>query len=536
MEDVLQYFSLERDPFSDTDTDGLFFSDPGRSQILEELLHSSRYVDSILIVQGATGLGKTALKNALIMRIEEDVDLAVLSASAFMDVDSFLAALMEALGLEDEGQYNEDALGYFVEEANADDHLVLLVIDDAHELDGPVIHYIKALLHRFGGSLKVLLLADRIDDRWYELYGDNVQDVKSWMLQPFDRRQLESYIRYRMKTAGWQGKLPLDDSQLDAVYADSKGVPARINDAMQLLLSHMALRSEPVHRKPYAPIISIAVALGFLILVVLYWPSWDKRGTPHDEPEQGDISRAPEAISRHDEREAADERLSALLKQQGGSAESPDQVADEAVLPDDQTTVAVRLNEQGEESSVAVRTMTAVAPAAEVATPSESDAAPALPVPGANKVQDEADTDSDSETGESSVAEPVTEPEPEAVAVPAPPQPEPEIASISDNSPSPYSSDEQALLAAPASMYVIQLLGMRDEDKLSSFAAEARAWGRVREYRRNLSGKPYYVAVMTGFRTKEDAAAKLQQLPDKLSRNKPWLKSLGAVQQEINSR
>ncbi len=97
-----------------------------------------------------------------------------------------------------------------------------------------------------------------------------------------------------------------------------------------------------------------------------------------------------------------------------------------------------------------------------------------------------------------------------------------------------FSVDEQFLLLQPDSNYVIQIIGLSNEQSVKLFISDNNL-SEARYYRSYLNSKPWFIIITGNFDTIKDASAARSQLPELLLNNGPWLKQLKAIKNEIQS-
>ncbi len=97
-----------------------------------------------------------------------------------------------------------------------------------------------------------------------------------------------------------------------------------------------------------------------------------------------------------------------------------------------------------------------------------------------------------------------------------------------------FSDDEQFLLIQPDSNYVIQLLGLSNEQSVKLFINDNHL-SEARYYRSYLNSKPWFIIVTGNFDTIKDASVARAQLSELLLKNEPWVKQLKIIKKEIHS-
>ncbi|MEM8496486.1 MAG: AAA family ATPase [Pseudomonadota bacterium] len=94
------------------------------------------------------------------------------------------------------------------------------------------------------------------------------------------------------------------------------------------------------------------------------------------------------------------------------------------------------------------------------------------------------------------------------------------------------SDDEIDLLQIEPNQYVLQFMAGDSEEDMLAFVEEHDDLD-VKMYRSLADGEPWYKAVATGFEDSETAENVINDLPADLQKEKPWVRSVASVQQEI---
>lgn len=98
-------------------------------------------------------------------------------------------------------------------------------------------------------------------------------------------------------------------------------------------------------------------------------------------------------------------------------------------------------------------------------------------------------------------------------------------------------NDEQALMAADASRFTLQIAAAADYQGLKAFINSAGLEGQVYFFRTLNQGNPWYVAVYGDYSDETAARAAITKLPASLlAREHPWPRSFGNIQKAIKVR
>ena len=281
----LAHYDLDIDPFDERLDEGLFYPGGKRQQILDQLLHLSRFSTSLLLVTGATGVGKTTLKNSYLNCIAgDDTEVATVQASPLMSSDRLLIEISQGLKLVlPSGGTTELKLVTLliqrIKEKHAIPRGVIVVIDDAQDLSESAISVLADLV--FGcstsdtGSLHIALFGDQSlvprmnSPMWKDMLVHQVE------LKNFTFNETSEYLNYRLETAGFVGNSPFCFEQVENIYMYAQGNPRKIlNAARDELQVNGAPKDVKRHRWPWLHF-GVAAALG-LSLLILYFIRDDK--------------------------------------------------------------------------------------------------------------------------------------------------------------------------------------------------------------------------------------------------------------------
>jgi DamX protein len=126
----------------------------------------------------------------------------------------------------------------------ADGCPAVLVIDDADALGDEELNHLLAahdsLKTALGGRFRILLAASSR----FELRVANLQSrqldagrIVATAVRPMQRQRIGPYIEQRLRAAGLESELPLDDDDLDRIAEAGEGLPRAIEAATAGLLN-----------------------------------------------------------------------------------------------------------------------------------------------------------------------------------------------------------------------------------------------------------------------------------------------------------
>lgn len=519
----LALLGLEEDPFAAERGPEYFFAEPAFVQRLDLLTHLLQFSDSLLVVLGEPGAGKSSLLRELRARAGDNWRLSVQRGDEVHSLDSVLRRLAGDLGLEDPPAGGE-ALPERVMGRCADlreaTQLPVLIIDDAQQVPPSLLRGLAGLAGNPGATvrrLRILLFGTS------ELEGLLAQAglapglapfVQTLSVPRFNETQAAAYLMYRLTVAGYAGESPFSSTEVRAIAKASDGLPGAINQlARDTLHAHAGQAGLDLGKGGRRRRWPLPLLAGLLLVAGGWWWLADREQPPEPQrlAERPLSLPTPPATGRIEPREPVP---------------VPDPEPARLPLPD------IPLGEEPAGDEVARE---------DTAEP----IVPAEPVPDPEPVAPE--------TPSAPAPEPASAPEPEPVPEPAPePEPEPEAAqppppapAEPEPEPEPAAAPEPATVAAPVGQgqdwiraqapghHTLQLLVSSSEDAVRAFIAQHGLQGELVWYPRRQQGQDRYVLLYGSYPSSAAARAAIAGLPARVQRDQPWPRSFASVQAEL---
>lgn len=100
-----------------------------------------------------------------------------------------------------------------------------------------------------------------------------------------------------------------------------------------------------------------------------------------------------------------------------------------------------------------------------------------------------------------------------------------------------YSKNEQVLIAAASSEFVIQLFGSHSSGNAQAFIGDnATKAIQLRSYQTEHKGKPWHVVIAGPFKSRALANEQSKALSTTLRKQNPWVRSIGPIQAQLKAR
>jgi type II secretory pathway predicted ATPase ExeA/septal ring-binding cell division protein DamX len=233
----LSHFGLTEPPFRITPHTEFFFSGANRGATLEALLYAITHDEGIVKVTGEVGSGKTMLCRVLVERLPKHVETIYL-ANPSLSRDEILHVIAADLQIESRGERVTILLRALQEKLiklYAAGRRVVVLIDEAHAMPLETLEEIRLLSNLESNRHKLLQIVmfgqPELDAH---LALPNMRQLKerithSFRLEPLVRSDIDSYVDFRMRAAGYRGPKLFAPQAMKLIARTSEGLTRRIN-------------------------------------------------------------------------------------------------------------------------------------------------------------------------------------------------------------------------------------------------------------------------------------------------------------------
>lgn len=487
--DYLAYFELTADPFDSANNE--YFQFGKRRQVLTQLLHLCQFTNSLVVVVGESGVGKTSLKNAVVEHLDQQDMICEIGVPVLTSCDKILKSIIQQFqipvvtesGAQPLPRNNVyvNSISEFVKSPHYREHLKLLLIEDAHNLDDETLQALAKLAKaEVAGeqTLHVVLFAEPQLSQRVIRFQSNALMVKEFRMERFSREELKAYLRFRLQTVGFEGIFPFKDEDLQFLWDISHGLPTAIHDAAREILIELATPPpEPKSIGLPASHMALLIALVAVLLVAVFYRSGDG-----SEKENVIAGESAEPAITESTSEPVSESISQPVDDKDlDRMDSPQAIGATTVFPPqaspDTLAQGVIVRDQSANQEMATAT------------------SPTLPKPS-----------------------------PTVVA--------PRIGVETGTSKS-FSNDEQRLLALPSEDFTLQVLASGSEKAVKDYISRQSNRKDLAVFASQRDGKAVYIVVVGQFKSSDAARNAVNQLPKEQREAGPWPRSLQSVQAEI---
>ncbi|MGH8280332.1 MAG: AAA family ATPase [Gammaproteobacteria bacterium] len=231
------YFGLAEDPFAITPDPRYLFLSGRHNEALAHLLYGVTASGGFIQLTGEVGTGKTTLIRALLDKLPEHVDVALL-INPRVNLQEFLRVICHELHVACDPQQSAqeliDTLNVHLLEAHARGRRVVLIIDEAQALSREVLEQVRLLTNLETSRQKLLQIILVGQPELRELLAR--QDLRQlaqritgrYHLEPLSAKDTRAYIGHRLSVAGALAPI-FTASGLRSVWRITRGVPRLVN-------------------------------------------------------------------------------------------------------------------------------------------------------------------------------------------------------------------------------------------------------------------------------------------------------------------
>ncbi len=235
----LSFFGLNEKPFSITPDPRYLFLSERHAEALAHLVYGIKEAGGFIQLTGEVGTGKTTIVRSLLAQAPENAELALI-LNPRMTAPEFLLTLCEELGIgvpdPAAGSLKDlvDILNTYLLRAHAAGRRVVLVVDEAQNLEPEVLEQVRLLTNLETNTQKLLQIILIGQPELRELLERSelrqlAQRVTGrYHLDPLSAPETVAYVRHRLRVAGATTEM-FSRGALRNIHRLSGGVPRVIN-------------------------------------------------------------------------------------------------------------------------------------------------------------------------------------------------------------------------------------------------------------------------------------------------------------------
>ncbi|MFQ5548443.1 MAG: AAA family ATPase, partial [Woeseia sp.] len=325
-----KHFGLAKNPFHSLAEGEAVFEGPEQAKIIASLRTALSARDSIAILTGPVGVGKTTIVNRALREMGSECLIANLGRTQ-VGSDEIVDLLLGQFGVVREPTRRFECIKTFnriLNEHASSGARVFIVIEDAERLGAEILEELEALTAADGGSsagANIILMGPQKLDKLIATAGLERVRQRVRLQQALDRfsaEEVEVYLRHRIRAAGGDFDAVFEPGSALMIRRCSGGIPRVINGLCETALTVAA--QNKVTRLTPRVIFKVAVE-------VFGMDPGEAPPLPSREPATGAKHRQPELKPPNAAPPAADKAKPAAERPAAGTSPAAQQASEHTV-------------------------------------------------------------------------------------------------------------------------------------------------------------------------------------------------------------
>ncbi len=234
----LDFHGFREKPFNLTPDPRFVFLSKNHKEAFAHLLYGINNRAGFILLSGEVGSGKTTVLRALLSQLDSDHYRTALMFNPYLSPAELLQTINREFGIPpnvSNGSTFLDNLNLFLLQQNAEGRTVVLVIDEAQDLESSVLEQIRLISNLETDREKLIQIVLSGQPELLKILKRNEMRQLSQRitvrchLQPMDFQDSIHYINHRLEVAGGRGAVIFSNSALKKIYKYSRGLPRLIN-------------------------------------------------------------------------------------------------------------------------------------------------------------------------------------------------------------------------------------------------------------------------------------------------------------------
>jgi len=234
----LDFYGFREKPFNLTPDPRFVFLSKNHKEAFAHLLYGIQNHAGFILLTGEVGSGKTTVLRTLLSQLDADHHRTALIFNPCLSPAELLRNINREFGIPSEISTPSnllDLLNQFLLKENAEGHTVVLVIDEAQDLETPVLEQIRLISNLETDRDKLVQIVLSGQPEFIEILNRNEMRQLNqritvrYHLHPLDFQDTVQYIRHRLELAGVMGRLVFTTKAMKRIYKYSGGLPRLIN-------------------------------------------------------------------------------------------------------------------------------------------------------------------------------------------------------------------------------------------------------------------------------------------------------------------
>jgi general secretion pathway protein A len=236
----LDLHGFREKPFNLTPDPRFIFLSKSHKESFAHLLYGINNRVGFIALTGEVGSGKTTVLRALLSQLDVDQYRTALIFNPCLSPTELLQNINREFGIPTDTSNNStplDSLNQFLLKQNAEGRTVVLAIDEAQDLEAPVLEQIRLISNLETDREKLIQIVLSGQPELVQILKRSEMRQLSqritvrYHLQSMDFKDTVHYIHHRLEVAGGRGGVVFSTGALKRIYKFSHGLPRLINVA-----------------------------------------------------------------------------------------------------------------------------------------------------------------------------------------------------------------------------------------------------------------------------------------------------------------
>ena len=231
------FFGFSEKPFDLTPDPKYLYLSPKHKEVLAHLVYGLQENNGFLKIVGEVGTGKTMICRSFLRELRADFNIAYIFNPCINELELLQTINME-LGIPGKSKSKKkliDVLNGFLLEERSKGHRVVVIIDEAQDLQPNVLEQLRLLSNLETDTeklIQIVLIGQPELDK--VLAKDGLRQLRQritikWELLPLNLEETRGYIQHRLNIALGKGKVRFSREAVEVVFRYSRGIPRMIN-------------------------------------------------------------------------------------------------------------------------------------------------------------------------------------------------------------------------------------------------------------------------------------------------------------------
>mgnify|MGYP005989888925 FL=1 len=240
------FYGLNGRPFQLTPDPHFYFESLTHRKALSYLGYGLAQGEGFIVITGDVGAGKTTLVSHLMATIDKARLTAANIVTTKLDSEDIVRVAANHFDIDTDHMDKAQLLSAIEEFLHAEARAgrrCLLIVDESQNLPAGALEELRMLSNfQLGGqALLQIFLLGQPEFRDMLQNSNQLEQLRQRViahhhLEPMSADEIEPYVTHRLSKSGWSGRPKITSSVFRTLYAETHGVPRKINALMSRIL------------------------------------------------------------------------------------------------------------------------------------------------------------------------------------------------------------------------------------------------------------------------------------------------------------